>query len=147
MFIHYAWLARMAPSTRQASHPLTSNAAVQIMQKRFRYAVEFDLSDEMRAKHARCTPPPPPPILSWGPMAGQQTTSEVENQRYNEKTLSSSKKLFLRLSIQHQRQQRVLMEDASTVDLPSIPDSHKRNIFTRRTGQVWNQNLALKRLM
>ncbi|DBB06997.1 TPA: hypothetical protein ACH3X1_011588 [Trebouxia sp. C0004] len=30
---------------------------------------------------------------------------------------------------------------------PSIPESHKRNIFKYRTGQVWNKNMAFKRHM
>ena len=31
--------------------------------------------------------------------------------------------------------------------MPSIPESHKRNIFKYRTGQVWNKNIAFKRRM
>ncbi len=29
--------------------------------------------------------------------------------------------------------------------MPSIPESHKRNIFKYRTGQIWNKNMAFKR--
>ena len=31
--------------------------------------------------------------------------------------------------------------------MPSIPESHKRNIFKYRTGQFWNKNIAFKRRM
>jgi len=31
--------------------------------------------------------------------------------------------------------------------MPSIPESHKRNIFIYRTGQIWNKNMAFKRRM
>ena len=31
--------------------------------------------------------------------------------------------------------------------MPSIPESHKRNIFKYRTGQIWNKNIAFKRRM
>ena len=31
--------------------------------------------------------------------------------------------------------------------MPSIPDSHKKNIFKCRTGQIWNKNIAFKRRM
>jgi len=29
--------------------------------------------------------------------------------------------------------------------MPSIPESHKRNIFKYRTGQIWNKNVAFKK--
>ncbi len=29
--------------------------------------------------------------------------------------------------------------------MPSIPESHKRNIFKYRTGQIWNKNMAFQR--
>jgi len=29
--------------------------------------------------------------------------------------------------------------------MPSIPESHKRNIFKHRTGQTWNENMAFQR--
>ena len=29
--------------------------------------------------------------------------------------------------------------------MPSIPKSHKRNIFKYRTGEIWNKNIAFKR--
>ncbi len=28
--------------------------------------------------------------------------------------------------------------------MPSIPESHKRNIFKYRTGQIWNKNMAFE---
>ncbi len=31
--------------------------------------------------------------------------------------------------------------------MPSIPESHKRNIFKNRTGQIWNKKIAFKRHM
>ena len=31
--------------------------------------------------------------------------------------------------------------------MPLIPESHKRNIFKYRTGQIWNKNIAFKRRM
>ena len=31
--------------------------------------------------------------------------------------------------------------------MPSIPESHKRNIFKYKTCQIWNKNIAFKRCM
>jgi hypothetical protein len=28
--------------------------------------------------------------------------------------------------------------------MPSIPESHKRNIFEYRTGQIWKKNMAFE---
>ncbi len=42
---------------------------------------------------------------------------------------------------------RVKPHSDALCTMPSIPESHKRNIFKYRTGQIWNKNIAFKRRM
>jgi len=40
---------------------------------------------------------------------------------------------------------RVKPQSDALWTMPLIPESHRRNIFKYRTGQIWNQNIAFKR--